>query len=663
MSEAKRRARRLTRLRQHTALVGRLARESGGNVLPLAAAATLVLASLVGGGVDMARAYKAERRLQAACDAGVLAGRRAVGTNGFDSAVQTQADSYFEANFDEGDQGVVDTAFAPTSPDNGNTVNGAASAKLNTIIMKVFGFDVIDLGVNCSASMGVGNSDVVFVLDTTGSMLWAPDGTSWGVDEEDTRLFALQQAMKSFYDTVAASVSGGNARVRYGFVPYSSAINVGGILADLDASYIANSVTVQSRQPVNWSAVVDTWTETGAPTQAEMGDWERINTKYNSQTSCNNNKPANSTNWTSDGSPSTSSQTYFDPAREQRVTATGSSQRYAKNEYQCAYYEGWYSSGWYVYRRQTTRYITSYTYQARNPIPVTAYGATYSDWLYRPVTYDTSTFKTFVQTPALVSSSSGRTRYANETWAGCIQERQTTPASSFSFESLATGITPAAALDLDIDAAPTSDPATQWKPLWEDVAYRRSTQDASLSGNSNPADAYCPDAAQILSEMDEADFDEYADGLDAEGSTYHDIGLLWGARISSPTGIFTDNVNEEPDNGGTVSRHLIFMTDGELAPSTTINSTYGIEYLDRRITTTGDSGDQWNHHRARFLAVCDAIKARGIRLWVIAFGTSLSSDLSSCASPNSSFESDDADELDETFQEIAKQVGELRVTQ
>lgn len=56
--------------------------------------------------------------------------------------------------------------------------------------------------------MEVGNSDVTMVLDTTGSMGWTLEGGG------PTKLSMLQDAMMDFYDTVAASTSGGNARVR-----------------------------------------------------------------------------------------------------------------------------------------------------------------------------------------------------------------------------------------------------------------------------------------------------------------------------------------------------------------------------------------------------------------------------------------------------------------
>ena len=55
--------------------------------------------------------------------------------------------------------------------------------------------------------------------------------------------------------------------------------------------------------------------------------------------------------------------------------------------------------------------------------------------------------------------------------------------------------------------------------------------------------------------------------------------------------------------------------------------------------------------------------AKGVRVWVIGFTTSLNADLSYCTSPSSSFVANDAAQLNAAFQEIAKQVGELRVLQ
>ena len=47
-----------------------LLRDERGNILPMAASGVLVMAALIGGAVDMSRAYQTQSRLQRACDAG-----------------------------------------------------------------------------------------------------------------------------------------------------------------------------------------------------------------------------------------------------------------------------------------------------------------------------------------------------------------------------------------------------------------------------------------------------------------------------------------------------------------------------------------------------------------------------------------------------------------
>ena len=60
--------------------IARLARDKAGNTLALIAAAIAPLMAMVGGGIDMGRSYLAQARLQQACDAGVLAARKRLGS-------------------------------------------------------------------------------------------------------------------------------------------------------------------------------------------------------------------------------------------------------------------------------------------------------------------------------------------------------------------------------------------------------------------------------------------------------------------------------------------------------------------------------------------------------------------------------------------------------
>lgn len=635
----------------------RLVRDEAGNVLPLTAGVMVIMLALVGGAVDMSGAYKTERRLQAACDAGVLAGRRAVTTNGFDTAAATQAQAYFKNNFDPTSQESSDVLFTPVSTDNGNIVRATATAKSKTMIMKVFGYRSMDLLVNCSASMGVGNSDIMFVLDVTGSMADTPDGDT-PEDDEKSKMESLQDSVKAFRTTVATSVFGSNARIRYGFVPYSSAVNVGRLL---NADYISSSTPIQSRQMVNWSATpVRTWkgsedsevTYDDDATYADTPNWK-------SEGTCESNLPSTPT-WTKVREYS-DEKSSIDNATGQKITAKGKNIDWTRKYYYCKVPKN--KTNYRIYTTDSYYTSTSTDFEARDSVPVDS--GTFENVLYKQRTFDTSNFKTFAVTSASTSwtTKNGVKTVANQssTWDGCVQERQTTAAASFAYDPGTKKITPATALDLDLDTAPTADNSTKWNVLWDEVTYYR-TRGTVASESGTSASTYCPYKSQLLTTMTQSDFNTFVNALSPVGSTYHDIGLLWGARLASPTGIFATNVNEKPNNAGSVSRHMIFMTDGELAPTLTVNSSYGVERNDVRITGDGAT-NQYARHRSRFLAICEAVKARGIRLWVIAFGTTLDNDLKTCATTKSSYQADNAAQLNTQFQEIAKQVGELRITQ
>jgi hypothetical protein len=61
-----------------------------------------------------------KNRLQNACDSAVLAGRRAVTTNGYDSTAQAQATTFFNTNFDSTQQGTTGTTFPVPPPITGS---------------------------------------------------------------------------------------------------------------------------------------------------------------------------------------------------------------------------------------------------------------------------------------------------------------------------------------------------------------------------------------------------------------------------------------------------------------------------------------------------------------------------------------------------------------
>ena len=618
--------------------------------------------ALIGGGIDIGRIYKARNRLQSACDAGALAGRRAVTTNGYDTAAQTQANTYFNTNFDQNEVGATSTVFQTSSSDSGNLVAGTATSSVQTAIMGAFGYDEIQVQVECSATMGVGNSDITMVLDTTGSMGQTLSGSN------QTRIQALRAAMKNFYTTVATATQGSNARVRYSFVPYSSSVNVGRLLLARDADYLVDSWPIQSRQPVfntiteqvfvGWNNPVYTSSQSYS-SESSSSNYQYSSTRYNGSSSCTNALPSN-TAWANNGSSTTSNSTTTNGSGQQVVTTT-TTQPQRKTTYYC-YRES--SSRYYIYYYYTYRNYYTYSYATSDPVYETRTRTEFSHFAYKRVTYDTSAYKQFTAASVPNGTNGAAVSY---TWGGCVEERETVSDDSFSYSSM-TGVSPSGALDLDVDAEPDEDDdATKWAPMWPEVAYYRLTSGGSLTNASETtrggkANSYCPYQAQLLQTMSQSAFYTYADSLVAAGSTYHDLGMIWGLRLNSPDGPWRDLVNDEPSNGGKVSRHIIFMTDGIMEPSYSIQSTYGIEYHDRRITDDGYS-NQAARHTSRFRALCDVAKGKGFRVWVIAFGSGMTSDLTYCASDNSSYTASSSAELNTAFQEIAKNVGELRIYQ
>lgn len=624
--------------------------DQSGNVALISAASLVPILALIGGGLDMSRAYMATTQLQSACDAGTLAGRRAMGKSGaYTAAEKAVARRMFDANFDAATIDASGITFETASNDQGQ-VTGTASARMPTVIMHMFDTDSLDIKADCMAELQVSNTDVMFVLDTTGSMA-------------GTRIAGLRDAVKDFHRTMNQAVTSNTTRVRYGFAPYSMTVNVSGLLTDPDTpmpvDHFVDSAPYESREALfNTPVYIGTTVSLGTADETYSSPISSTNcTRYGANTF-----PTTGTNPAISGSA---------PGKVTRKT-------YA--------FKSWIGSG-------TTRTCTR-TVTTTETTYVTKYA--FSNWRYKQVTLDTSTFKTrasvSVGTSVTMPSStivpaSENFTYADQagyydmvtmakengktlrnvgltstTWGGCIEERDTVDAANWN-------PIPSGAFDLDLISAPTSE-ATRWRPQWERLTYRRSNQQhVDSTTNLSTAPYACPSPMRLFTEVqlssDPNDvpvwLNNYLNGLVATGNTYHDIGMIWGGRLSSPRGIFADNVNKDNKS---VSRHLIFMSDGQMEPNIGGYNAYGIEALSNRVAPlNSDTNTVTARHIARFRAACEAVKAEGITVWVVAFGTTLTNDMKACSSDGRAFYASDTAALQQQFRYIASQVANLRLGQ
>ena len=704
--------------------LGRLAHDTRGNTLAIMAAALVPFAGMVGGAIDMSRLYITKTRLQHACDAGALAGRKRMGAGTWSAnngASNVAAREYFFANYtDTGMYGGSAPTLAYT--ENAGKVTGAASATVPMTLMRILGKTEETLSVSCDAEMRLPNTDIMFVLDTTGSMQSKAAST-----DTQTKIVALKSAVKCFFEIVArldtteacttGTPSGGvgdQVQVRFGFVPYATNVNVGRLLP---TAWFANTWYYQTRQPMYATTSTTTYaqgTATRTNTAVTYGAYYATgNTQtYNGETYTYVGSYAGGCSTGAGKTPADTAPAYGSEgaAYNQTTTQSGSNQvvTYKSNatgverDYANTSYNG---ACHYGYRERIATRVS--TWSRTDPGTVTTTTA-FSKWRYgandaqhaNALPVDISglkngtTWNTNFQLP-IGDTSAGAATVAMKTinWDGCVEERKTIRASSY------TSATGGAAKDLDIDTVPTiGDPDSLWGPALHDVIYARGSYANDLSANDvggfnrnelqdtnnyaridgNNLDSYfCPSQAAKLKEWGSAsEFEGYVNGLTTGGNTYHDIGLLWGARFVSPTGLFAAD-NALTSQGGEIDRNLIFMTDGETCTGSTNYGPYGLPWYDRRqtdnavaptdgceteTTTGGTMSEQVN---ARYAALCTAVKNKNITLWVIWFGVSkpnLETRLRSCATTGRFYPARDAAELQSTFQSIANQISQLRLT-
>ncbi|MGB3165573.1 MAG: Tad domain-containing protein, partial [Alteraurantiacibacter sp.] len=172
----------------------RLGRDTSGNVLAIVAASLFPMLALIGGGVDMGRAYLAQSRLQQACDAGVLAARKRLGIEttadgSVPASVAEEANRFFNLNYRNGAYGSENRKFT-VSIDDDFSITGTASVDVPTTVMAVFDQDEMEVSVDCTSIQHFNDLDIMMVVDTTGSMRHTNAGDS------QSRLESLKQVVR-----------------------------------------------------------------------------------------------------------------------------------------------------------------------------------------------------------------------------------------------------------------------------------------------------------------------------------------------------------------------------------------------------------------------------------------------------------------------------------
>jgi Flp pilus assembly protein TadG len=660
-----------SRVAEAGTVLGRLRRDMRGNALAIMAVALIPMCAIAGSAVDMARLYVVKSRMQQACDAGVLAGRKFM-TDSESATLETkasdQAGLFFSNNLRAGWMGTTSATFTPTKTTD-NRVAGTAIVVVPMTIMKMFNAPDVTLNVACEARYDVADTDVLFVLDTTGSMACLPadsettcnayvsnavnnnsiasynrpakvgaDSASGyaGLDQTNgyagmpgyavpeksgSRIAALRKAVVDFYTTMASNIQK-TTHIRYGFVTYSSSVNAGAAVQAKSINYMLGSPGAQA-----------TWTYQSRKVTADRNDGSPTTTENNTtQKLC----------------PTASSPSVI------RTPAATTAQPY-------------------TYNASTLRASIATQYWNTSTNKCTTSTQTVSAvWTYKSYPWDVSNYVagSSVKDPTEINGSTSA-------WLGCLEERVTTPkAMTFNTANL-----PA---DLDPDLVPSND-STRWRPLWPDVEYQRysaknvfTANTISVNDDGGNTDLWdkmnsaakqkagwvaCGKPVQRLTTMTKEQVQAYVTAPDfvALGGTYHDVGMIWGTRMLSTSGIFSTDNAPWPGRGAT-NKVIVFLTDGDMSPSPYSYGLYGMEYYDSRVTG-GDLTNQKAYHNARLLAECAKAQDMQIDVWTISIAPSATAEMTQCATTtDQALVTTSGDDISKAFVRIAKQVARLRLS-
>lgn len=634
--------------RSHSARRGflaRLARDSGGNTLALVAAALLPLLAIVGSGIDMGRAYVVQTRLQQACDSGVLAARKKLGsavvvTGTVPADVATTGNRFFDLNFRNGIYSTYARNFQMTL-ENDYAISGQATLQMPMSVMQVFGQRQIPITVTCASILNFTNLDIMMSVDVTGSMRHTNPGDTL------SRLDSVKAVIRSFHAQLEGA-KGPNTRIRYGFVPYATNVNVGHLLAD---DWVVDDWTYQSREDAGLvrASVGQTDWVNWAYVSGSRPDWADTGTSYTATWnpppspdqagyySCNGSRPADTLTQTDVlvGGPTTVVQT--------SPPAVITTENYQRTENGTRYRTIVSGSTCKVQSSTATNYVE--TYDKVTTVP----SVDLTQWRYKPISRNVSNWRTETE--------------------GCIEERKSTKLTDFTNVNLARNP------DLDINTVPTAgNEDTQWRPRYPDAIFARkilnngsgawwrpqvlTTEEYAQTGTWWFSD--CPAPAAKLAPLDATQLNAYLDTLTPYGATYHDIGMIWGGRLLSQNGLFrTENRNVSAQSP--TSRHLIFLTDGQTEPYDMAYGAYGIEPLDERRWDSSMSLSLAETIEQRFKFACEEVKKNNTTVWIIAFGTYANQAMRDCAGPGQYFEAANAAQLNDAFIAIARSMGDLRM--
>ncbi|HEY8964726.1 MAG TPA: vWA domain-containing protein [Alphaproteobacteria bacterium] len=166
---------------------------------------------------------------------------------------------------------------------------------------------------------------------------------------------------------------------------------------------------------------------------------------------------------------------------------------------------------------------------------------------------------------------------------------------------------------------------------------------------------YCPAATVMPMTSDREALHDHIDTMEAEGATVPTSGMNWGFRVLSPEAPFREGSGWNHEYW---QKAVLFMTDGETAISGDATS-YWMGAKNNISNSTINT---------RLQNTCTTLKnsSHNVKIYTVIFGSldaTTRAVYSNCASPNSFYEALTQEELVEVFEDIARELANLHISE
>jgi Flp pilus assembly protein TadG len=212
--------------------------DRGGNVTLMFALAVIPIFGAVSVAIDYSRGNSARTAMQAVLDATTLMiSKEALDLKS--AQVQGKARSYFKSQFTRTDVKGLRLAFSLTTNGPGDfTVIGEATAKMDTSMAQIIGYNQMDLRATSQVRWGFKALELALALDNTGSMA------------AKNKMVELKAAVKLLLATLKK-----NSKVpddtKIAIIPFTTVVNIGTGFAD--SPWVAYDSTITK---ANWAGCV-----------------------------------------------------------------------------------------------------------------------------------------------------------------------------------------------------------------------------------------------------------------------------------------------------------------------------------------------------------------------------------------------------------------------